>query len=309
MSTAVTVGGTPKLNLNDGGAAVYATGSGTSTLAFVYTVGAGQNTPALGITGVTLPAGATVRDASGANATFAGAVTSFARLQIDTTAPRTLGYPDGLALEIPGAIGQQYRIVGASKGGDPHNLAEPGGIVTLYNGATPVCTVRAASDGSWVCTTALPYGNLTTGQYYLNATVTDAAGNISARSVAENIWWRPTSPALIASVTASPAGGTVGAGQVITLTMNIETKGAPVAATVTGAPTLSLNDGGTARYAGGSGTSALTFAYTVRAGENTNELAIAAVNLPSGAAIASGGNPVDLTTGLGRFPGLAIRTS
>ena len=34
-------------------------------------------------------------------------------------------------------------------------------------------------------------------------------------------------------------------------------------------PTLTLNDGGTATYTGGSGTSALTFSYTVAAGQNT----------------------------------------
>ena len=34
-------------------------------------------------------------------------------------------------------------------------------------------------------------------------------------------------------------------------------------------PTLTLNDGGTATYTGGSGTNALTFSYTVAAGQNT----------------------------------------
>ena len=38
--------------------------------------------------------------------------------------------------------------------------------------------------------------------------------------------------------------------------------------TTGGSPTLSLNDGGTATYVGGSGTSALTFSYTVGAGQN-----------------------------------------
>ena len=33
-----------------------------------------------------------------------------------------------------------------------------------------------------------------------------------------------------------------------------------------GTPTLTLNDGGTATYTGGSGTNALTFSYTVAAG-------------------------------------------
>ena len=48
-----------------------------------------------------------------------------------------------------------------------------------------------------------------------------------------------------------------------------------------GTPTLTLNDGGTATYSGGSGTSALTFSYTVGAGQNTAALAATAVNLNS----------------------------
>ena len=38
-------------------------------------------------------------------------------------------------------------------------------------------------------------------------------------------------------------------------------------------PTLTLNDGGTATYASGSGTSALVFTYTVASGQNTAGLA------------------------------------
>ncbi len=40
-----------------------------------------------------------------------------------------------------------------------------------------------------------------------------------------------------------------------------------------GTPTLTLNDGGTATYTGGSGTNALNFSYTVAAGQNTASLA------------------------------------
>ena len=39
-----------------------------------------------------------------------------------------------------------------------------------------------------------------------------------------------------------------------------------------GTPTLTLNDGGAATYTGGSGTNALTFSYTVAAGQNTPAL-------------------------------------
>ena len=48
-----------------------------------------------------------------------------------------------------------------------------------------------------------------------------------------------------------------------------------------GTPTLALNNGGAATYTGGSGTNALTFSYTVAAGQDTADLAVTAVNLNS----------------------------
>ena len=61
-------------------------------------------------------------------------------------------------------------------------------------------------------------------------------------------------------------------GAVVTLTANLSQ-----AVTVSGGtPTLLLNDGGTATYTGGSGTTALTFSYTVAAGQNTADLAVTA---------------------------------
>ena len=69
--------------------------------------------------------------------------------------------------------------------------------------------------------------------------------------------------------------------------------------TAGGTPTLTLNDGATATYSSGSGTNALTFSYTVAAGQNTAALAATAVNL-NGATIADGaGNAANLSlTGL-----------
>ena len=75
---------------------------------------------------------------------------------------------------------------------------------------------------------------------------------------------------LVASGTGITAGaGDLHAGAVVTLTANLSQ-----AVTVTGTPTLVLNDGGIATYSGGSGTSALTFSYTVAAGQNTADLAV-----------------------------------
>ena len=103
--------------------------------------------------------------------------------------------------------------------------------------------------------------------------------------------------------TASPSAGTENPGDTITVTLTLSE-----VVTVTGTPTLTLNDGGTATYAGGSGTNALTFSYTVGASDSTvSALAITAVNLPSGATINdAAGNIANLSGALTTFPDLQI---
>jgi len=72
----------------------------------------------------------------------------------------------------------------------------------------------------------------------------------------------------------------VGIGHVITITLNTST-----AETVTGTPTLQLNDNEVAAYVGGSGTSALQFSYVVQPGDKTPDLQVTGLNLPNGATI------------------------
>jgi Bacterial Ig-like domain len=62
-----------------------------------------------------------------------------------------------------------------------------------------------------------------------------------------------------------------------------------------GTPTLTLNDGGTATYTGGSGTNALTFSYTAAAGQNTPDLTVTAVNLNGGTIKDGAGNNASLS--------------
>ena len=80
-------------------------------------------------------------------------------------------------------------------------------------------------------------------------------------------------------------------GDVVTLTVNL-TEAVTVAG---GTPTLTLNDGGTATYSGGSGTNALTFNYVVGSGDFTPDLAITAVNINSATIQDSTGNSADLS--------------
>ena len=102
----------------------------------------------------------------------------------------------------------------------------------------------------------------------------------------------PTVSSVVASGTGITSGsGDLDAGSVVTLTFNLSE-----AVTVAGGtPTLTLNDGGVATYAGGSGTNALTFSYTVGAGQNTSDLAISAVNANAATITDGAGNAANLS--------------
>jgi hypothetical protein len=106
----------------------------------------------------------------------------------------------------------------------------------------------------------------------------------------------------ILSVTASGPGITAGigdldAGHVVTL--DLHTNEAINVDTSSGVPTLTLNDGGIATYTGGSGSNALSFTYTVAPGENTANLAIAAVNLNGATAQDANGHDLMLANAIG----------
>ena len=81
------------------------------------------------------------------------------------------------------------------------------------------------------------------------------------------------------AVTSGDGTATIGSKVTIAVTMN-------EAMTVSGVPTLSLNDGGIATYAGGSGTNTLTFTTTISTSDvAVPALAVTGVNLPSGSII------------------------
>src|ERR1022692_1432446 len=83
----------------------------------------------------------------------------------------------------------------------------------------------------------------------------------------------PSVSSVVTSGTGIMAGaGDLAATSVVTLTLNMSE-----AVNVTGTPTLTLNDGGTASYTGGTGSNALTFSYTVGAGQNTSDLTVTAI--------------------------------
>ena len=104
-------------------------------------------------------------------------------------------------------------------------------------------------------------------------------------------------------VSSAPATGTEAAGSTIRLSLHMD-----ATEFVTGTPALTLNDGGVATYASGSGSSTLVFTYTVASTDKSEPaLAITGVNLPTGASITdTNGNPANLAGAVATFTGLAI---
>jgi hypothetical protein len=110
----------------------------------------------------------------------------------------------------------------------------------------------------------------------------------------------------VQSVTASGPGitngsGDLNAGHTVTLTLNMNED--ILVDTTNGTPTLSLNDGGTATYSGGSGSNALTFQYSVAAGENTADLAVTGFQLNGSTAEGADGHAAVFTGAIGSLPG------
>ena len=306
MSEAVSVntgGGTPTLTLNDGGTATYSSGSGSSALVFTYTVAAGQNTSDLAITTFNANGGTITNGASTA-ANMTGAVINPAgTLQIDTATPTILSLvesPSSGDLNAGNTVTltlNMSEVVTVNTGGGTPTL-------TLNDGTTATYSSGSGSN-ALVFTYTVAAGqntpDLMVSTVNLNgATIADGAGNaasLSLTGLTQNGPQIDTTTPVISAIGEVPANGDLNAGKTVTYTLtmsevvNVNTTG--------GSPMLSLNDGGTAAYVSGSGSNALTFSYTVAAGQNTPDLMVSVVNL-DGATIADGaGNAASLSlTGL-----------
>ena len=243
---------------------------------------------------------AIVKDGAGNAANLTGAVTNPAgTLQIDTTAPTVssvVASPSS-GIEIPGnTITLTLNMSEAvTVTGTPTLTLNDGGIATYTAGSGTSALTFSYTVGagdSNVAALAITQANLPIG-----ATVKDAAGNTANLAGASTTFpaLQIDPPPALSSIVESPASGDLNAGHVVTLTLNFNT-----AVTVAGGtPTLTLNDGGTATYTGGSGSTALTFSYTVAAGQNTASLAVTAINLNAATIKDGAGNAASLSlTGL-----------
>ena len=285
--------------------APYLSGSGTSTLTFRFTVPADMNTPDLDYASFGVPLdlhGATAADAFGNPLSVAlpanggpGSLAYNKAIVIDTWAPRVFGVNGSSPNNATYGIGSQINLTMFmdpdvtidTSGGSPTLELETGAVDRL---ATFVSLDQ--QPGSGTAFLRLRYtvqaGDVSPDLQYTSinalsangAILRDAAGNDavltlppleSGSSLAgvKNYAVDGVAPT-VTGVTSAKADGAYSTSTVIDLTVGFSESVA-----VTGTPTLTLETGATDRtasYLSGSGSSTLTFRYTVQAGDASPDL-------------------------------------
>lgn len=294
MSEAVVVTGTPTLSLSvGGGTATYDAASSTqTTLVFDYTVAAGQNTSALKVIKLNVPAGASIQDLAGNAVTATLPASAALGLQIDTKGPAVTGLSAaagssdlnaGKTAEITLVMSEPVTVSGAVLSLSDAGTATYDAALSSATALTFDYTVLAGEN-----TTALKVTGLNTGS------IQDLAGNTLAKFPTTNLGLKvDTLAPTVSSITTLHSRGT-GVGAPITIKLNTSE-----AVTVSGTPKLLLSNGGIATYdATASSTKSLVFNTTVGAnqGTGTAPLSIVGVQLDLPGAIQDGaGNIASLT--------------
>ena len=311
----VTVVGSPQLALTIGDAtrtATAAAGSGNAYVDFSYTVAAGDaDSDGLGITGgaLTLPSGATIRDAGATDAVLdlsRYAATRYAAAKVDGS--RTGLWPDFGIASGPDLSMLTNAVVNYSLHSSCGPLHVGCGLPSSATGDAPLAyTVspalpsgltlnRATSVLTGAATTATPSTRHT-------LTVTDANGDTDTVTFTlAVVGARPTVRGV--SFLSSPAASsTYALNDEIRVAVRFRRQGT-AALVVTGAPRLALQVGGVTRqaaYYGVSGDNVL-FRYTVQASDRDADgvsIAAGALTLNSGTIRDDAGNAAVL--GLGRY--------
>jgi hypothetical protein len=324
FSENVYVTGTPQLTLETGATDAvvnYSSGSGTNTLTFNYTVAAGHTSADLDYTGTSALAlnGGTIRDGGGNNATLtlaapgaAGSLGDNKALVIDGVAPTVTNvtssvadgtYGVGAVIPIEVTFSEVVNVTGT-----PRLTLETGATdaVVDYTSGTGTNTLtfaytvaagHASTDLNYVATNSLALNGGTIRDAALNnATLTlPALAGAGSLATNKNIVIDTTAPT-VASVNSSTANGTYGVGAVVSIQVNFSEN-----VIVTGLPQLTLETGASdavVDYASGSGTTALTFNYTVAAGHASADLdytSTSALALNGGAIKDAANNNASLT--------------
>ena len=284
-------GGTPQLTLETGGSDAvvdYSSGTGSNTLTFNYTIGAGHTSSDLdykATSSLALNSG-TIRDAALNDATLTlaspGAANSLGAnkaLIVDTSVPTISGVSLNAAnSELTVTFAEDvYNTNGGS--GDlevaDFALSISGGAAGVN--ATPASITKTAQN-IWVLGVTLTGGPADGGETLTvvpaSTAIYDKAGNAASTSQSNNTASLtekilPT----ITGVTSTTGNGSYKQGQTIAITVafsevvNVDESG--------GTPQLTLETGGSdavVDYSSGTGSNTLTFNYTIGAGHTSSDL-------------------------------------
>ena len=322
FTESVTVTGTPTLALNTGGAAAYASGSGSNTLTFNYTIQGGENASDLdyAATNSLSLSGGTIRDAASNNATLTlpavGGGSSLGgqkNIVVDTTAPTVSSvsattangtYKVGDTIAVTVTFAESVTVTGtptlALNSGGTASYASGSGTNTLTFNYT-VGAGDSAADLDYSATNSLALSGGTIRDAVGNdATLTlPTVGGGSSLGGQKNIVIDGVAPTLASDTV--PANATYTAGQNLDFTVTYTE--AVTVNTGGGTPyiALTLDTGGSvqAAYLSGSGTTTLTFRYTVASGNADADgvAAASSITLNSGTIKDAAGNNA-ATTGI-----------
>ena len=191
----------------------------------------------------------------------------------------------------------------------PVTIAGGTPILTLNDGGTASYDAAHSTGTNLVFDYTVQSGQNTTdlaitGVNLNGASATDVLGNpVSLAGAVGNpagILQIDTTPPTITGISTTPGSGSLAAGQVVAINLT-----ASEAVTVTGAPTLTLNDGGTATYDASHSTATnLVFNYTVGSGQNTADLTVTGSNLAGATITDAAGNAANLAGAVGNPAGV-----
>jgi hypothetical protein len=184
------------------------------------------------------------------------------------------------------------------------SIPGPASYFSVNNGATALASFGQNSDPSDFLNA--PASNLTPrdsfNEYYDTSTlqsltapdlkILDALGFHISPSL---LSFAPPSVISLSGVSDNAASPVV-SGHVVTITVDLSE-----AVTVAGAPTLLLNDNEVASFTSGSGTSVLTFSYSVQTGDVVSDLKVTGLDLQGGSASIKDSNGDALTSVTGNL--------
>ncbi len=184
--TVNTAGGTPRLTLTVGATTVYAdylSGTGTSALAFRYTVTTGQlDIDGIAVGGTLEFNGGTIKDASGNDmVTTLNSIGATTAVLVDAVAPTVTSVTFDQASVNAGNQNAISVTLAGAETGTTANYS-----ITSSGGGTPVVgSVAVAAAGQQL--TGLNVSGLNDGTLTISLTLTDTAGNVSTPAVTDTI--------------------------------------------------------------------------------------------------------------------------